>query len=136
MKPRAIVAVAVLSCAIVSGGWLVQRGLIATGHSAPAGKVDGARLFEQVLERVQRDFVDSAAVKDAYRKAVDGLLLELGDPHSAYLTTERLTRLNETTSGRYAGVGISIDVRDGWITVVTPLPDSPHPTSPLREAGD
>src|SRR3982750_3822687 len=56
MKPRAIVSAAVLSCAIVSGGWLVQRGLITTGHSA-SPRVDGSRLFEQVLERVRQDYV-------------------------------------------------------------------------------
>lgn len=132
MKTRAIVSVAVLGCAIVSGGWLVQRGLTSTGHSANASKVDGVRLFEQVLERVQSEYVDSAAVKDVYRRAVDGLMLELGDPHSAYLTADRLARLNETTSGRYAGVGLSIDVRDGWITVVTPLPDSPAEDAGIR----
>ena len=123
MRTRAIVSVAVLSCAVVSGGWLMQRGLV-TGRGVPA-KFDGSRLFQQVLGRVSEAYVDSSVAKDVYRKAVDGLLLELGDPHSVYLTTDRLNRLNETTSGRYAGVGIQIDVRDGWITVVTPLADSP-----------
>lgn len=132
MKARAIVAIAILSCAIVSGGWLVQRGFVSTGPSVSARKVDGARLFSQVLERVEQQYVDSTAVKDIYRRAVDGLMLELGDPHSAYLTEDRLTRLNETTTGQYAGVGIEIDVRDGWITVVRPLPDSPAEAAGIR----
>ncbi|HET9424735.1 MAG TPA: S41 family peptidase [Gemmatimonadaceae bacterium] len=132
MKARAIVTVAVLSCAIVSGGWLVQRGLISTGHTAMSARVDGARLFEQVLERVQQEYVDSSAAQDVYRRAVDGLMLELGDPHSGYLTSDRLNRLNETTSGQYAGVGLEIDVRDGWITVVRPIPSSPAEEAGLR----
>jgi carboxyl-terminal processing protease len=132
MKARAVVAIAILSCAIVSGGWLVQRGLVATGQSAAARKVDGARLFSQVLERVEQLYVDSSAVKDIYRRTVDGLMLELGDPHSAYLTQDRLSRLNETTTGQYAGVGIEIDVREGWITVVRPLPDSPAEEAGIR----
>ena len=132
MKARAIVAIAVLSCAIVSGGWLVQRGLVTTGQASSAKKVDGARLFSQVLERVEQGYVDSAAVQDIYRRAVDGLLLELGDPHTAYLTADRLNRLNETTTGQYAGVGIEIDVREGWITVVRPLPSSPAEEAGLR----
>src|SRR5215218_7642650 len=106
MKARAIVAIAVLSCAVVSGGWLVQRGLISTGSSAAPRKVDGQHLFTQVLERVEQTYVDSTAVKDIYRRAVDGLMLELGDPHSAYLTADRLNRLNEVTTGQYAGVGL------------------------------
>ena len=131
MRTRAIVAAAVLSCAIVSGGWLVQRGLIVTGR-ATSSRVDGGRLFQQVLGLVSERYVDSSAAKDVYRKAVDGLLLDLGDPHSVYLTNDRLSRLNETTSGRYAGVGIQIDVRDGWITVVTPLADSPAEQAGIR----
>src|SRR5690242_1499709 len=132
MKARAVVAIAVLSCAIVSGGWLVQRGLVSTAQPAAARKVDGSRLFNQVLERVEQLYVDSTAVKDIYRRTVDGLMLELGDPHSAYLTQDRLSRLNETTTGQYAGVGIEIDVREGWITVVRPLPDSPAEAAGIR----
>jgi carboxyl-terminal processing protease len=132
MKARAVVAIAVLSCAIVSGGWLMQRGLVGTMRSPSSTRVDGARLFTQVLERVQQEYVDSAAVKDIYRRTVDGLLLELGDPHTAYLTADRLSRLNETTSGQYAGVGLEIDVREGWITVVRPLPGTPAEEAGFR----
>jgi carboxyl-terminal processing protease len=132
MKARAVLAIAVLSCAIVSGGWLVQRGLVTTGHASDPGKVDGQRLFSQVLERVEQTYVDSAVASDVYRKAVDGLMLELGDPHSAYLTSDRLSRLNETTTGQYAGVGVEIDVRDGWIMVVRPLPESPAEEAGIR----
>ena len=133
MKARAVVAIAVLSCAIISGGWLVQRGLVTTGRSGSVSrKVDGPRLFSQVLELVQQKYVDSTAVTDIYRRSVDGLMLELGDPHSAFLTTDRLNRLNETTTGQYAGVGVEIDVRDGSITVVRPLPDSPAESAGIR----
>jgi carboxyl-terminal processing protease len=132
MKARAIVAIAVLSCAIVSGGWLVQRGLVSTGRPASSQPLDGPRLFSQVLEHVQQQYVDSTAVQDIYRRAVDGLMLELGDPHSTYLSDDRLRRLNETTTGQYAGVGVEIDVRDGWITVVRPLPDSPAEAAGIR----
>src|SRR4051812_43750490 len=93
MRTRAVVAAAVLSCAIVSGGWLVQRGLV-TGRAGSMRADAGSRLFQQVITRVADEYVDSAVVADVYRKAVDGLILELNDPHTAYLTTDRLTRLN------------------------------------------
>jgi carboxyl-terminal processing protease len=54
---------------------------------------------------------------------------ELHDPLSAYLSPQRLARLAESTSGRYAGIGAQIDVRDGWITIVAPLPESPASTA-------
>jgi carboxyl-terminal processing protease len=115
---------------VVSGGWLVQRGLV-VGRAA-SQRPDGGHLFQEVLSRVAADYVDSAVAQDVYRKAVDGLMLELNDPHSAYLTNDRLTKLNETTTGKYAGVGIQIDIRDGWITVITPLPESPAEQADIR----
>jgi carboxyl-terminal processing protease len=134
MKPRGIVTIAVLSCAIVSGGWLVQRGLV-TGHAVAApSTVDGPHLYQQVLERVEQAYVDTNAIQNIYRKTVDGLLLELGDPHTSYLTDDRLAKLNETTTGQYAGVGIEMDLRDGWITVVRPLPGSPAEAAGIKTA--
>jgi carboxyl-terminal processing protease len=69
--------------------------------------------------------VDSIADSSLYRKATDGMLGELKDPYSVLLTGDDYKQLTEQTSGNYAGLGIQIDVRDGWITVVAPLPDTP-----------
>jgi carboxyl-terminal processing protease len=90
-----------------------------------SGSLARARLFEEVLAHVENFYVDTVPEADLYRKAVDGMLLELHDPHSVFLPPDRLAKLNESTTGRYAGVGIQMDVRDGWITVVSPLPDTP-----------
>jgi carboxyl-terminal processing protease len=138
MRSRAILAVAVLSSALISGGWFVQRGLVgvAGDRSAGAGsRVSGSRLFDQVKERIERDYVDTLSDSALYARSVEGLLQELHDPHSVYLTPNRLARLSETTTGRYAGVGLQIDVRDGWITVVSPLPGGPAKDAGI-ETGD
>ena len=120
MRSRAVIVAAVLGVALVSGGWLMQA-----GYDGAGGHVTSARLFDEVMKRVENFYVDTITEPQLYRKAVDGLLLELHDPHSAYLPPDRLAKLNESTTGRYAGVGIQMDVRDGWITVVTPLPGTP-----------
>lgn len=121
MQSRALIVGAVLAAALVSGGWLMQHGLGEGGAST----YDRARLFEEVKTHVARYYVDSVPEATLFRNAVDGLLEELGDPHSSYLPPDRLARLRETTTGRYAGVGVQIDVRDGWITVIAPLPSTP-----------
>ena len=121
MRSRALIVGAVLAAALVSGGWLMQHGL----GAGAANAYDRARLFDQVKTHISRHYVDSVPDSVLFRHAVDGLLEELGDPHTAYLPPERLQRLHESTTGRYAGVGLQIDVRDGWITVVTPLPATP-----------
>jgi carboxyl-terminal processing protease len=127
MRSSALFAAAVLSTAVVSGGFLVRRGLIggAADRSADHSAAAGARLFSEVFEHVARDYVDSLPDAALYARSVDGLIRELHDSHSAYLTPERLARLAEGTAGHYAGVGIEIDVRDGLITVVAPLPGGP-----------
>src|SRR5919112_4840905 len=122
MRSRGIVAAAVLSSALVSGGWLMEH----EGASrAPLDATAGARLFDEVLAHVKRDYVDTLPDSLLYRKAVTGVLGELHDPHTVFLDQRRLSRLDESTSGHYAGVGIQMDIRDSGITVVATLHDTP-----------
>ncbi len=120
MRYRAFVALATMAGALVTGGWFLQRGLDGTTSA-----VNGARLFDQVVSHVSDRYVDSLSQDSIYREALQGMLRELHDPYTVFLSGDRLARLNENTSGRYAGLGVQIDVRDGWITVVSPLPGSP-----------
>ena len=129
MRSRAFVVLGVLSTALVTGGWLLERGL--EGNSS----VSGPRLFDEVMTHIERYYVDSVSTSDLYGKAIDGMLQELHDPHSVFLRADRLARLNESTTGNYGGVGISIDVRDGWVIVVSPLPGSPAERAGI-ETGD
>jgi len=129
VKSRALIVAGTLGVALVSGGWLLARGL---RGSAGTGHVSGAALFDQVSEHVRRDFVDSIGDDQLYQDAVTGMLLELGDPHTTYLTAERRARLDESTNGSYVGLGVQIDIRDGWITVVAPVPGSPAERVGLR----
>jgi carboxyl-terminal processing protease len=103
-----------------TGGWLLQRGAATDGNV-----YQQARLFDDVLAHVSQYYVDSLSESSLYRKATDGMLAELHDPYSVLLVDDDFKQLNETTTGNYGGLGIQIDVRDGWITVIAPLPDTP-----------
>ena len=120
MRSRLIIIAGVIGAACVTGGWLVQRG--AGGDSSD---YDRAALFDNVLQHVSRSYVDSIGVGMLYEKAVTGMLRELHDPHTVFLSPARLARLKESTTGQYDGVGIRIEVRDEWITVIAPLPGTP-----------
>jgi carboxyl-terminal processing protease len=130
MKHRwgVIVMVAVLS--FVTGGWFVQRGVTADG-----GVFQQARLFDDVLRHIDAYYVDSIGEVELYDRAITGLIHELDDPYTVLLAGESFRRLTETTTGNYGGLGIQIDVRDGWITVVAPLPDTPAERAGI-ESGD
>jgi len=127
MQSRAFVVATALSAALVSGGWFLQRGF----HGG-RGAADGARLYDDVASHIRRFYVDSIDDGELQRKAVDGILLELHDPHSVYLDSKRLARLNESTSGRYAGIGIQMDVREGFVIVIAPLPGTPAERAGLQ----
>jgi carboxyl-terminal processing protease len=121
MRSKAVLVTAVLASALVSGGWLMQM-----GFSARAPHVyERARLFDEVMEHVARNYVERLPQADLYGRATRGVLRELHDPHSTYLSSERLARLAESTAGRYQGIGVELDVRDGWVTVIAPLPGTP-----------
>ncbi len=121
MKLRKILVVAgVAGVALATGGWLLQR------EAMPVGSVyQQARLFEDVLAHVADYYVDSIDERKLYQMAIDGMLDQLHDPYSVFLKRDDFRALSEATSGNYGGLGIQIDVRDGWITVVAPLPETP-----------
>src|SRR5213592_333583 len=111
MKLRKILGVA--GVALATGGWLLQR------EVTPVGSVyQQARLFEDVLAHVADYYVDSIDERELYQMAIDGMLDQLHDPYSVFLKRDDFRALSEATTGNYGGLGIQIDVRDGWITVV------------------
>jgi carboxyl-terminal processing protease len=121
MKLRNIVMVtAAAGLALATGGWFLQH------EAEPTGSVyQQARLFEDVLAHVADFYVDSIDERRLYQMAIDGMLDQLHDPYSVFLKRDDFRALNEQTTGNYGGLGIQIEVRDGWITVVAPLPDTP-----------
>ncbi len=130
MKQRWGVIGMVALISFFSGGWLLQRGAASDGNV-----YQQARLFDDVLGHVNTYFVDSIGETDLYQKATRGMLEQLMDPYSVLLTGDDYKALTEQTSGNYAGLGIQIDVRDGWITVVAPLPETPAERAGI-ETGD
>jgi carboxyl-terminal processing protease len=118
-RQRIVVTTAVALAAFLSGGWFMQQGR--RGESV----YERARLFDDVLSHVADYYVDPVNERDLYRMAIDGMLRELRDPYTAFLEGRDLTSLSEQTTGNYGGLGIQIEVRDGAIVVVAPLPETP-----------
>jgi carboxyl-terminal processing protease len=117
---KIVIVTAVAGLALATGGWLLQH------EATPTGSVyQQARLFEDVLAHVADFYVDSIDERRLYELAIDGMLDQLHDPYSVFLKRDDFKALNEATTGNYGGLGIQIEVRDGWITVVAPLPDTP-----------
>ena len=130
IKRSVLAPVLVAVIGLTSGGWLLQQGV------DPQNNVYfQARLLEEVVRHVSSYFVEETDPDQLYRMAIDGMLDELGDPHSVFMTPEDYANLRLQTQGEYGGLGIEIDIRDGWLTVLAPLPNSPAERVGLQ-AGD
>jgi carboxyl-terminal processing protease len=120
MNGRAWTVAIVLGASVVSGGWLVGHGL---QDETPVHS--GARLFDNVAEHVRRYYVDSLSDSTLYERAAIGMLRELQDPYTLYLSPPRLRRVTERATGNYVGIGAQIQRRDEWPLIVAPFPGSP-----------
>ena len=116
--------------AIVSGGWLLQQGVTQQG-----GPFQQARIFDEVVQYLSSRYVDEHPKSELYEMAVEGMLRELGDPHTTFLSAEEYNNLRISTTGEYGGLGIEIAERDGWVTALAVLPGTPAERAGLL-AGD
>jgi len=87
--------------------------------------------FMDVVAKVRDNYVEEVDVDELLNDAIRGMLLSL-DPHSQYLTASDYTALKIDTHGSYGGLGIVIGVRDGYLTVVSPMEGTPASKMGIR----
>ena len=90
--------------------------------------------FFAVYERIKANYVESVDDKTLIKGAIDGMLASL-DPHSAYLEGAGFERLTTMIDGNYQGLGISVQMDDGAVKVVSPMKGSPAEKAGIK-AGD
>jgi carboxyl-terminal processing protease len=113
----------------------VFSGQVVTNVSAiPREEYETLETFTSILSIVKKNYVDDVNSKDLVIGAINGMLSSL-DPHSAYLTPELYKDLQMDTQGRFGGLGIEITVRNGVLTVVSPIEDTPAAKAGVK-AGD
>ncbi|MDE3002741.1 MAG: S41 family peptidase [Gemmatimonadota bacterium] len=130
MKRSALAPILVVAFSAVAGGWLLQQG---------ADRADNlyvrVRVLQEVVDRVSNSFVDEVERDRLYDSAIDGLIRDLGDPHSSFLPASDYEDLRIRTEGEYGGVGLEVVDRGGYVTVVSPIPGGPGGRMGIR-AGD
>jgi carboxyl-terminal processing protease len=111
-------------------GWLIVGVLLITSSRADAANENSTniykkiQLFSEVLNTVRENYVDDVEVGDLIDAAIAGMLEEL-DPHTVYFTPEDFDRFTSDTKGEFGGLGISIDKKGDYITVVAPIEGTP-----------
>lgn len=82
------------------------------------------KTFSEVLAIVQKNYVENVDIKSLVEGSLKGMLFTL-DPHSSYMSKEVYNELKVETKGEFGGLGIEITVKDGLLTVVAAIEDSP-----------
>ena len=81
-------------------------------------------LFSEVLEKINKEYVDDINQSEAMDAAINGVLQSL-DPYSAYMSPEVLKNMQTETSGEFGGLGIEVSMEHGVVKVITPMDNSP-----------
>lgn len=90
--------------------------------------------FTKVLGTIEQNYVDDLTINEIVRKSIEGLLSNL-DAHSSYLDTKKFKDLKIQTDGEFGGLGITIGMRDGALTIIAPMEGTPADKAGV-EAGD
>lgn len=91
-------------------------------------------LFGEVLEKINKEYVDEVDQSKSMDAAINGLLQSL-DPYSAYMTPESFEVMQTETSGEFGGLGIEVGMEAGVIKVISPIDNTPASKAGLK-AGD
>ena len=91
-------------------------------------------LFGEVLEKINKEYVDEVDQSKSMDAAINGLLQSL-DPYSAYMTPESFEGMQTETSGEFGGLGIEVGMESGVVKVISPIDNTPASKAGLK-AGD
>jgi carboxyl-terminal processing protease len=104
--------------------WTIGAGFF--GHTAAKSdeSYEGLKIFADVIQLIEKEYVDEVQSKELIQKAIQGMVQSL-DPHSSLLPPEAFEDLQIDTQGKFTGIGIHITMKDGFVTVISPIEDTP-----------
>jgi carboxyl-terminal processing protease len=120
------------------------KGLVATIQPEPtiasAEEVaveEQLMLLEQIWGILQQEYIEPEQMdaQEMVHSAASGFVAALGDPHTAFVEPVRAAIIEEDMQGSFEGIGATVEVRDGILTIVRPLPNSPAERAGIQ-AGD
>jgi len=91
-------------------------------------------LFGEVLEKINKEYVDEFNQSESMDSAINGLLQSL-DPYSSYMSPKIFDEMQTETSGEFGGLGIEVSMEAGVVKVISPIDDTPASRAGLK-AGD
>src|SRR5918996_981734 len=133
---RRVVIIPLLACVLFGA----VPGALAQEVQPPKTEEDNGysqiAIFAKALELIRQDYVDEnkTSYHDLVTAAMKGMLSSL-DPHSQFMDPEDFKDMQDDTRSRFNGLGVEVAIKDGLLTVVTPLEDTPAAKAGIQ-AGD
>jgi len=112
-------------------GYVISFNSIFASENDIYKKID---VFGEVLEKINKEYVDEVNPSKSMDSAINGLLQSL-DPYSAYMSPETFKEMQTETSGEFGGLGIEVGMESGVVKVISPIDDTPASKAGIK-AGD
>lgn len=130
------------------GRWLTRGGIVLvvvtllgmvgartmSANQSSTNEYESIEMFTDVLSLVKKNYVEEVDTKKLIYGAINGMLSSL-DPHSAFMPPETYREMKIETKGSFGGLGIEITIKDGMLTVIAPIEDTPAFRAGIK-AGD
>src|SRR5262245_8366185 len=120
--------------ALTKGRFLLDTALVAVLGVAVVGAIGARRagsdykFLDPLIELkhvIATEFVDEPKMEKLQEGAIRGMVEALDDPYTVYVPPSDQAEFKKELLGEYVGIGASVNVQDGWLTIVSPLEDSP-----------
>jgi carboxyl-terminal processing protease len=120
----------------IAAGLFFSSSLLAESSikESETSRLQALAKFTKVISIVEQYNVDDVAIEELMDKALDGMMKNL-DAHSNYLTQKDYKRLKVQTDGEFGGLGITVGMKDGALTVISPIDGTPADKAGIK-AGD
>ncbi|HVO65586.1 MAG TPA: S41 family peptidase [Syntrophales bacterium] len=130
MHKRVLLLLSLLACFVLFG----LQGDSQVSAALERGIYKNLKTFNEVLDIVQKNYVEEIESKKLIEGAINGMMKSL-DPHSTYMTADMYKELEVETRGSFGGIGIEITIKKDVLTVVSPIEDTPAFNAGIK-AGD
>jgi carboxyl-terminal processing protease len=124
MRPSLRVHLALVAGVTIGAGITLTHGVLAQKNKAENLPLKDLQTFVEILNRVKTDYVEPVTDEALLEDAVRGMLAGL-DPHSSYLDREEFAEVNVQTSGKFGGLGIEVQLVNGFVKVIAPIDETP-----------
>jgi carboxyl-terminal processing protease len=104
--------------------WTIGSGFWGNLAAKDDETYEGLKIFSDVIQIIEKEYVDEVDSKQLIQNAIQGMVQSL-DPHSSLLPPDAFEDLQIDTKGKFTGIGIHITMKDGFVTVITPIEDTP-----------